>query len=119
MIEVLYASHLTPPAPILTISIQTLGGGPKIETSALVDADADATIVSLPLLREISAQPSFSSTLRSPWGEARNVLLYLIDIRIGAILLPGLYAVGDALGKEVILGRDALNRLEWLLDGPA
>jgi hypothetical protein len=33
--------------------------------------------------------------------------------------LPGIYAVGDDLGNEVILGRDVLNWMQSLLDGAA
>lgn len=33
--------------------------------------------------------------------------------------LPGVYVVGDDLGEEIVLGRDVLNRLRLLLDGPA
>jgi hypothetical protein len=45
--------------------------------------------------------------------------LYLVDVRIGDVALPGVYVVGDDIGHEVILGRDVLNRLRLLLDGPA
>jgi hypothetical protein len=33
--------------------------------------------------------------------------------------LPGIEVVGDDLGNEILLGRDVLNRLRLLLDGPA
>ena len=42
-----------------------------------------------------------------------------MDVQVGDIALPGLYAVGDDVGQEVVLGRDVLNRLRLLLDGPA
>ena len=56
---------------------------------------------------------------RSHWGERRRVILYLVDIRVGSLTLPGLEVVGDDLGNEILLGRDVLNRLRLLLDGPA
>lgn len=56
-------------------------------------------------------------TMRSQWGERRKVLLYLIDVQIGEITLPGIEVVGDELSTEIVLGRDVLNRLRVLLDG--
>jgi hypothetical protein len=35
--------------------------------------------------------------------------LYLIDLQIGELDLPGVYMVGDELGDEVVLGRNVLN----------
>ena len=47
------------------------------------------------------------------------VNLYLVDIEVGELTLPGMWVVGDEWGSEVVLGRNALNRLRLLLDGPA
>ena len=77
------------------------------------------TIVPIRYLRQIGARRAFEANLRSQWGERRVVFLYLVDLQTGDITLPGLYVVGDELGEEAILGRNALNRLRLLLDGPA
>jgi hypothetical protein len=45
-------------------------------------------------------------------------MLYLVDIQIGNMTLPGLEVVGDEVSNEIILGRNVLNRLRVLLDGP-
>ncbi len=45
--------------------------------------------------------------------------LFLVDVRIGESVLPHVQVVGDEVGDEVILGRDVLNKLKLLLDGPA
>jgi len=47
------------------------------------------------------------------------VFLYLVDVAIGKVTLPGIEVVGDPSGNEIIVGRDILNRLRILLDGPA
>ncbi len=57
-------------------------------------------------------------TIRSQWGERHNVMLYLVDIQIGNLTLPGIEVVGDEISDEIILGRDVLNRLRILLNGP-
>jgi hypothetical protein len=65
------------------------------------------------------ALPTVEMTMRSQWGERRQVLLYLVDVLIGEITLPDIEVIGDELSDEIILGRDVLNRLRILLDGPA
>ena len=47
------------------------------------------------------------------------MFLYLVDVAIGEVTLPGIEVVGDPSGNEIIVGRDILNRLRILLDGPA
>jgi len=70
------------------------------------------------LLQQINARRSFEAGLRSQWGERRSVFLYLVDVQIAHIVLPGIYVVGDDRGDEIVIGRDVLNRLRILLDGP-
>ena len=70
------------------------------------------------LLRNIGARRVFQTTLRSQWGEKRLVFLYLVDLAINEVLLPGIYVVGDEVGNEVVLGRNVLNKLVVTLDGP-
>jgi hypothetical protein len=41
-----------------------------------------------------------------------------VDIEIGSLALPGIEVVGDDAAGGILLGRDALNRLRLLLDGP-
>jgi hypothetical protein len=41
---------------------------------------------------------------------------YLVDVQIGDLTYPALR--GDKISNEVVLGREILNRLRVLLDGP-
>ena len=43
----------------------------------------------------------------------------MVDLILDSLRLPGVFVVGDEQGDEIILGRDVLNRLRLLLDGPA
>ncbi|MGH2521395.1 MAG: retroviral-like aspartic protease family protein [Anaerolineales bacterium] len=91
----------------------------QIELQALLDTGADGTIIPIHHLRTIGARRAFEAKLHSQWGERRSVFLYLVDLRIGDVALPGIYVVGDEVGQENVLGRNVLNRLKLLLDGPA
>jgi len=119
MTEFPYNTDHAPPMPVCqaTFSVETTGR--RLTLPAVVDTGADATLIPLDYLRQLGARRVFESGLRSQWGERRAVFLYLVDVQVGDIALPGLYAVGDDVGQEVVLGRDVLNRLRLLLDGPA
>jgi len=43
----------------------------------------------------------------------------VIDLELGDLRLPGVFVVGDEQGDEIVLGRNVLNKLRLLLDGPA
>ena len=85
---------------------------------AFVDSGADATLVQRSLLEGIQATFADDAHLRSQWGERRRVRLYVVDVKIGDWVLPSITVVGDDRSSELIVGRDVLNRLRILLDGP-
>ncbi len=114
-----YDQSYNPAAPICQISLSISSSGRRVNLIAMIDTGADASIVPIDSLRQIGARRVFEASLRSQWGERRRVYLYLVDLIVEDLTLPGVYVVGDELGNEVILGRDVLNRLRLLLDGPA
>ncbi|MCC6603393.1 MAG: retroviral-like aspartic protease family protein [Anaerolineae bacterium] len=115
-----YSRAFFPPAPVAEVTFITAAESLRVGPfSALLDSGADATIVPIAYLNEIQALPTVEMALRSQWGERRRVLLYLVDVQIGEVVLPGIEVVGDELSDEIVLGRDVLNRLRLLLDGPA
>ncbi len=118
MITFPYDDAYDPAAPVCQINLSVAATGSSVSLPAIIDTGADATIVPLEYLRQIGARRVFEASLRSQWGERRRVYLYLIDLRLGELMLPGAYVVGDDRGDEVVLGRDVLNRLRLLLDGP-
>lgn len=107
-----------PPLPVCEVTLTVALTGRQTTVDAIVDTGADATIVPVRLLRHIGARRVFQTTLRSQWGERRSVFLYLVDLTINEVLLPGVYVVGDEIGNEVVLGRNVLNKLVVTLDGP-
>ena len=62
---------------------------------AFVDSGADGTIVPVNYLDEIHAPTTVEMSIRSQWGERRRVLLYLVDVKIGDVALPGIKVVGE------------------------
>lgn len=115
-----YDFSIFPPAPKLEIRlIAQPHGAASRSLLAFVDTGADATIVPLPIVRQLQAGVVTLKPVRGYTGGRRTVRTYLVDIEVGSFTLPGAEIVGDDATDEVLLGRDVLNRLRLLLDGPA
>ncbi len=115
-----YNSAYNPPIPSLQVYLSV----PDRDTSVgpldgIVDTGADGTMIPVTYLRQLTAKTVDDAWVRSHWGEWRQVVLYMVDIRVESITAPGLYVVGDEQGDEIVLGRNFLNRFQLLLDGPA
>ncbi len=115
-----YDIHFQPPFPVLPIRLSNEQRGNPTETlMALVDTGADGSLVPLSILRQIRAPAVMDKRLRSHWGEWRAVQMFVVDVELVNRKLPSVLVVGDELGEEVVIGRNLLNRLRLLLDGPA
>lgn len=115
-----YDLSLYPPAPRLEIRLIAQPSGVTYgPVAAFVDTGADATVVPLAIVRELQAGPVSLKTLRGYTGDRRPVRTDLVDVQVGPFVLPGVEIVGDAAADEILLGRDVLNKLRLLLDGPA
>ncbi len=119
MIEFPYDTSYDPALPVCDVVLSAQSTGRQVQAKAIFDTGADGTIVPVRYLEEIGARRVFETGLRSQWGEQRTVFLYLVNLQIGELSLPSVYVVGDELGDEFVLGRDVLNELRLLLDGPA
>jgi len=61
----------------------------------------------------------YTTGVRSHLGDSvRRVSVYKVDILIESLRLPSIEVVGDDWGDEIIIGRNALNKLRLMLDGP-
>jgi hypothetical protein len=85
---------------------------------AFVDTGADASIVPLRYLGPLDPKIGDSKFLRSPRGDQMAVFTYVLDVGVAGLRLPSIQVVADPVGDEVIVGRDVLNRLRIVLDGP-
>ena len=115
-----YSNLAFPPIPVLDI---TLSVPMKDEWSepflAIVDSGADFSIIPLDYLKSIRPPIVKPAILSSQWGDKISVHLYEVDLRIGDLILPSVDVAGDPSSKEILLGRNVLNRLDLRLEGPA
>ena len=117
--KVPYDSSYAPPAPRIEIRLGVPDEAFRSRPlTALVDTGADATIVPAQHIELLGVQIDNRKVLRSPWGERYPVNVYLLDVGIGDLRLPLIEIVADDRGDEIILGRNVVNRLVMVLDGP-
>lgn len=88
---------------------------------ALIDTGADGTFVPTPVLEELGVPVAYMTNVRSHLGEKLlRVSVHKVDlILFDSIRLPDMEVVSDDWGDQIILGRNVLNRLRLLLDGPS
>jgi len=115
-----YNRDYSPIAPSLQVTFvsaeKQFSVGPFI---ALVDTGTDATAVPIAHLEKIMAPIARESMVVPHWGARYAVSFFSVHVKIGEWTFAGIEVIGDTRGNEVILGRDVLNKLRLLLDGPA
>jgi predicted aspartyl protease len=114
-----YLDDYIPPIPVVQIWLgypdESLSLGPL---EAIIDTGADGTIVPGSFIDDLDAPFVDNAWLSSQWGESFAVKMFAVDIGLGNLRLPSVQVVADERSHEIILGRNILNRLRLLLDGP-
>lgn len=115
-----YSEDYFPPAPVLSVTLAPPAESPQTGPhNALVETGADGTFVPTVFLEKLGAPAEYLTNVRSHLGkELRRVSVHKIDILFGTLRLPEIEVVGDDWGSEIIIGRNVLNKLKLLLDGP-
>ena len=84
----------------------------------LIDSGADATILPTAILQQINARRGEVAWARSVTGQRYQVSLYQVTVVIGEYTMRGIEVIANEQTDEIIWGRDVLNQLYVILDGP-
>ena len=108
-----------PALPVVELLLKAIGSEEGVLVSALVDSGADATILPINYLEQ--ARVEHVGRARMRWGPhiSGSYDVYLAAIQIGPHTLFGTRVLADKQGGEAILGRDFLNQMKVILNGPA
>ena len=115
-----YSTDYVPPAPVLRVHLAEPTVSPRVgPMPALIDTGSDATFVPTALLEKLDVPVIYATGVRSHLGDSvRRVLVYKVDILIKTLRLSSIEVVGDDWGNEIIIGRNALNKMRLVLEGP-
>ena len=115
-----YDAAYEPTFPAAPVVLRNSEEGLRTEkVQALLDTGSDGCLVPIAYLEQVLAPPMTDTHIRSHWGEWRSAQMFAVDIELGSLRLPDVFVVGDEQGTEIVLGRNVLNKLRVLLDGPA
>lgn len=115
-----YDVSYQPPFPVVRVVLCNGEEGLRSASAkALLDTGSDGSLVPIAYLWQILAPALTDTRIRSHWGEWRSAQLFMVDLEMDNLGLPGVFVVGDEQGDEIVLGRNVLNKLRLLLDGPA
>ncbi len=114
-----YSHAYSPPAPILEIALALPTESPLYDSVfALVDSGADGTFVQIEYLITLDARPEYQVRVRGHLSGGSIADVYTVDIVIDSLHLPSIDVIADMENQEVVLGRNVLNKLVLLMDGP-
>lgn len=120
-----YANSKFPPVPILNIALSAPGEAAQTEVApALIDTSSDFTLVPEKWLHGLDIPRSRPARVRGLWSSYHQVTLFMVDIHLDIGILPGIEVVrvmksdGIFENEEIVLGRNVLNMLILLLEGP-
>jgi predicted aspartyl protease len=115
-----YSANYTPPIPTCQVYLGPGGGETRLgPLEALIDTGADITVIPIHYLRQIKAKRVSRGKARSLWGDTRTVDIYAVALAVNGLQVAALQTLADDQGEEIVLGRQVLNRLKIVLDGPA
>lgn len=114
-----YDRHYFPAFPILEFTVAGAEPSQQQSLSGLIDSGSDVTQIPLPILKKIGARDIDDRWVRDVSGLRYPVTMFMVQLQIGTLILPGMQVVGRTGLTEVIIGRDVLNQLIVTLNGLA
>lgn len=114
-----YDESYHPAFPVVEAQIDGYNVHGRQTINALLDSGADGTMIPSDVLQAVGAKYEDTVQMYGTAGGVQKVDRYTIAIQIGAHWVQAVHAVAVAPGNEAVLGRDVLNELAVLLNGPA
>lgn len=115
-----YDTGYYPAAPVVDVTlISPETDKTSAPITALVDSGSDGSVMPLELLDEINALSMGTAVMSGIWGDRRRVNLYLVTMKIGDHLIRGIHVAGIPDRSEAVIGRNAMNTIALVLNGPA
>jgi predicted aspartyl protease len=115
-----YSADYNPSMPMIEVGISLLQQTqPAITIMALVDSGSDASLLPVSVFDLIRAIPVDKVRIRGILGQSYPANLYSVNIYIGTHRLFARQIAGVNSTEDILIGRNVLNQLEVILNGPA
>ena len=113
-----YDTGHNPPAPMAQVTIANVVQRRRHRNAAaLLDTGSDITAIPRSLASEIQIYPIGRIRLEDVQAQTQKALTYAVQLTVVDLIIPRLEVILTGL-DYVILGRDVLNCLYMLLNGP-
>jgi hypothetical protein len=114
-----YDRSYFPPFPVMEMVVTAVATGKKQPLTGLIDSGSDATQIPKRALQNIGAREMDKRWVRDLYGIRHPASIYIVQLEVGDLILPGIEVIGRAGTTETIIGRDVLNQLIVTLNGLA
>ena len=118
MIRYCYATHLTPSAPFVNVTLRCPATGAAITAPAQIDTGADRTVLPARLVGELGLKEDGRLSFQGFAGMIVELPVFLAEVRVHDLAPVAVRVVLGESEPHVLLGRDILNAHRILLDGP-
>lgn len=119
MIRYSYLHQLRPPAPFVNVTLQNpISGAELRNVPAQLDIAADRTLLPDSLVQTLNLPQIGAIPIGGVGGLTQTMPSYPVRVAIHDLPAQTIEAVAHPNEAWVLLGRDVLNALRLLLDGP-
>ena len=119
MIRYSYNQQLTPPAPLMHVTVRPPERGTAVsDLPALLDTAADITVIPARVAEELQLIPLDEVPIGGFDGRVSWVSTFLVQLALRQSTPKVIRVVASRDEPYVLLGRDVLNDYRAILDGP-
>ncbi len=119
MIRYSYNRQLVPPAPFIHVAVRCIETGREIgQSPAQLDTAADRTVLPESFVESLGLLPLDELPIEGFGGQVLLLPTYRVQIGIHDLPPVMIEVIAHTAEPFVLLGRDVLNHLRVLLDGP-
>ncbi|TET44435.1 MAG: hypothetical protein E3J66_00825 [Dehalococcoidia bacterium] len=113
-----YSKRFDPPAPVVELSICAPLSNASTSSVALVDSGADITVVPEPIISRLRLRRVDSMSASGFGKGVIEATVYSAILGVEGILNPKIYRILSWNEDYALIGRDLLNKLIAVLNGP-
>jgi predicted aspartyl protease len=114
-----YNTQLQPPAPFVYIQLRNPGDGNQLaNVPAQIDTAADRTVLPQSLVKALDLAQIGTMRIGGLGGITYELPTYVVYAGIHDFAMQPVKIVASAEEHWILLGRDVLNAIRFVLDGP-